>query len=81
MFNVVFYRTKCLAIVDTGTSGIGIPTEYYSSVVESISGNMECKELTCINVAISDFPVVLISIAPDNVFPLLASDYVECYSN
>lgn len=39
---------------------------------------MVCKELTCINVNEEDFPVLTISLAPDNVFPLLPSDYLEC---
>jgi len=39
---------------------------------------MRCKELSCIDVKESDFPVILISLDPDSTFPLLPSDYVEC---
>ena len=39
---------------------------------------MRCKELSCIDVKESDFPVLLISLDPDSTFPLLPSDYVEC---
>ena len=39
---------------------------------------MRCKELSCIDVKESDFPILLISLDPDSTFPLLPSDYVEC---
>eukprot|EP01035_Chromulina_nebulosa_P020003 gene20003-25976_t len=55
VFSICKY-TKCLGIIDSGTSGLGIPTDYYDD----------------------SFPVIYISMAPDNVFPLLPSDYVEC---
>jgi len=67
-----------LAIVDSGTSGIAVPTDYYSTVVSIVTKGKNCKELTCVGVTQDDFPVLLISLAPDNTFPLLPSDYVEC---
>jgi hypothetical protein len=71
---------SCLAIVDSGTSGIAIPTEYYASVVATLTRGKNCKDLTCVNVQQDDFPVLLVSLSPDNTFPLLPSDYVECSS-
>jgi hypothetical protein len=68
----------CLAIVDSGTSGLGIPTEYYDSVLTTVTKGMKCKELSCINVKEDDFPILLISLDPDSTFPLLPSDYVYC---
>lgn len=70
--------SSCLAIVDTGTSGIGIPELYYDNVVSVVTNGLNCKSTTCIGVTANDFPVLMISLAPDNVFPLLPSDYVEC---
>lgn len=76
---VRFYRSvSCLAIIDSGTSGIAIPSEYYDSILAIITGNKDCQELSCVGVTSDDFPVLLISLAPDNVFPLLPSDYTEC---
>jgi hypothetical protein len=64
--------------VDTGTSGIGIPDAYYDIIIKKITSGMSCKELTCVNVNEDDFPVLLVSLAPDNIFPLLPSDYLQC---
>ena len=77
-FSVCSYGTTCLAIVDSGTSGLGIPMEYYQSVLTTVTYGMRCKELSCIGVKESDFPVLLVSLDPDSTFPLLPSDYVEC---
>lgn len=69
---------SCLAIVDSGTSGIAIPSQYYDSVLATLTYGKNCRDLTCVGVSQEDFPVLLISLAPDNTFPLLPSDYVEC---
>jgi hypothetical protein len=71
-------RSTCLAIVDSGTSGLGIPTLYYESILGVVTNGMKCKGVSCINVKESQFPVLLISLDPDSTFPLLPSDYVEC---
>ena len=72
------FRSACLAIVDSGTSGLGIPVEYYKSILKVVTAGMDCIDTSCVNVRISDFPVLLISLDPDSTFPLLPSDYVEC---
>lgn len=77
-YQVCQYGSECLAIVDSGTSGIAIPDEYYDPILSTITAGMDCVELTCVGVKESDFPVLLFSLAPDNVFPLLPSDYIEC---
>lgn len=64
--------------MDSGTSGIGIPTEYFETIVEQVQKGKMCQGLICINVKESDYPVILISLKPDNIFPLLPADYVEC---
>lgn len=71
-------RSACLAIVDSGTSGLGIPTEYYQTILDVITNGMKCKGLLCSSVKESEFPVLLISLDPDSTFPLLPSDYLEC---
>lgn len=74
----VFGSTNCLAIVDSGTSGIAVPVDYYDSLLLYVTLGLDCKGLQCAGVTASSFPVLYISLAPDNVFPLLPSDYVEC---
>ncbi len=68
----------CYAIVDSGTSGIAIPSDYYDTIVDYVIGDLECVDLTCAGVSENDFPILLISLAPDNTFPLLPSDYLSC---
>ena len=68
----------CYAIVDSGTSGIAIPSSYYDIIVDYVIDGLSCVDLTCAGVSEDDFPVLLISLAPDNIFPLLPSDYLSC---
>ncbi len=70
--------TKCLAIVDSGTSGIAIPDDYFDAIVAIVTEGLDCRDLACVGVEESDFPVLWFSLEPDNVFPLLPSDYTEC---
>jgi hypothetical protein len=67
-----------LAIVDSGTSGIAIPSDYYDVVLALLTEGKDCIDLDCAGVTEKDFPVLLISLEPDNVFPLLPADYVLC---
>lgn len=73
-----FGRSSCLAIIDSGTSGIAIPSEYYDNVVNLVTSGKDCVDLSCVGVSVDDFPVLLVSMEPNNVFPLLPSDYTEC---
>lgn len=71
----------CYAIVDSGTSGIAIPAKYFDTVVSEVMRGMKhCStaDLVCSKAKASDFPVIAISLAPDNVLPLLPSDYTSC---
>jgi len=68
----------CYAIVDSGTSGIAVPEEYYSSFVAHVTKGLSCKGITCYYTKQSDFPDLRFGLAPDNTFPLRASDYVSC---
>eukprot|EP01034_Spumella_vulgaris_P027712 gene27712-34475_t len=70
--------STCLAIIDSGTSGIAIPDEYYSSILLSVTSGLDCRETSCVGVTSESFPTLYISLAPDNMFPLLPSDYVVC---
>ena len=67
-----------MAIIDSGTSGIAIPSEYYDSILALVTVGKDCQDLSCVGVKEEDFPVLLISLAPDNVFPMLPTDYTEC---
>jgi hypothetical protein len=70
----------CPAIVDSGTSGLGVPDQYWTAVLGQIMQGKVCDEiaLVCTSTSINEFPVLMISLAPDNKFPLLPSDYVMC---
>ena len=67
--------------MDSGTSGIAIPEEYYYDVLAYVTDGLDCKLDQCVGVTASSFPVLYISLAPDNVFPLLPTDYIECTGN
>lgn len=78
VYSACDYGEVCLAIVDSGTSGIGIPTSYYNSILSMVTAGMDCIDLTCVGVSEDDFPTLLITLDPDNTFPLMPTDYVEC---
>ncbi len=72
---------KCFAIVDSGTSGIAIPDHYFDGAVSAaMQGVKHCSKstLVCKFAKPQDFPVLAISLAPNNVFPLLPTDYLTC---
>ncbi|KAG5192930.1 aspartic peptidase domain-containing protein [Tribonema minus] len=68
----------CLAIVDTGTSGIAVPEVIYGDLVAQVTKGLNCRGTQCIGAKASDFPDLVFSIYPDNVFPLRNEDYVVC---
>jgi len=68
----------CFAIVDTGTSGIGIPEPYFSTVVAIITANLDCDGIVCVNAQVEDFPDFTFHMSPDVILPLRAEDYVIC---
>jgi len=68
----------CFVIVDTGTSGIGIPEPFHDEIVQIITRGLECRGITCFNAQISDFPDFTFYLMPDVELPLRASDYVTC---
>jgi len=70
----------CYAIVDTGTSGIGIPQQFYSEIVEFLTKGMNCQGNICYSTQLADFPDLVFQLASDLVLPLRASDYVTCTS-
>ena len=65
-------------MVDSGTSGIGIPPQLYDRVLRAVTRGHDCKDVVCVARPIDSFPVLLFTLAPDNVFPLLPSDYIDC---
>lgn len=69
---------NCFAIVDTGTSVIGIPEPLFSEVAHRITENLQCHGMICFNAQTSDFPDLIFSFSPDLVLPVRASDYVTC---
>jgi len=78
----VFFETcsfiSCFAIIDTGTSVIGIPEPFYSEVVQRITAKLDCQGLLCFNAKVSDFPDLSFRFYPDLLLPIRASDYVTC---
>ena len=72
------HRIVCVAIVDSGTSGIAVPEEYYWGIINYLTTGMNCKETECAGVSPADFPLLYVVLSPDNVFPLQPTDYIEC---
>lgn len=68
----------CKAIVDTGTSELGIPSPYYQQVMALVTAGLNCKDTTCYSASLDDFPDLRFGLYPDNVLPLRAEDYVSC---
>jgi hypothetical protein len=64
--------------VDSGTSGIAIPSNYFDEIVQLATLGLNCKGIQCAGVSAANFPTLFISLAPDNIFPLRPYDYVEC---
>jgi cathepsin D len=71
-------ETGCLAIVDTGTSGIAIPDEYFGPMLAYVTDGMTCRGTQCVGTRVEDFPNLSIGLYPDNVFPIRNEDYVVC---
>jgi len=71
---------KCHAIVDSGTSGFGIPSAYFSKILGPIIEGKVCdlNLLVCLRTSADKFPVLMITIAPGIKLPILPTDYVMC---
>ena len=57
-FRVCDRMSDCRIIVDTGSSGIGVPGMYYSQVLSALTSNKNCDGATCYNVREDDFPII-----------------------
>ena len=68
----------CKLIVDTGTSGIGIPYRYYGRVMKVLTEGKSCVGVTCVGVREADFPVLMFTLDSSKSFPMLPSDYLLC---
>eukprot|EP00752_Nemacystus_decipiens_P012260 g10867.t1 len=70
----------CYAIVDTGTSGIAVPEDYFYTLSDEITKacGATCKGTTCYNTKGSDFPDLLFELYPSNKFILRGEDYTVC---
>jgi len=70
----------CFAIIDTGSSGIGVPELFFYDIVNAVTKDLDCNGLTCFNTQITDFPELYFIVEPDLVLPLRPNDYVGCSS-
>ena len=43
-----------------------------------VTAGLSCKGTTCYGTSVNQFPDLRFGVSPDNIFPLLASDYVSC---
>ncbi|KAJ8603599.1 hypothetical protein CTAYLR_004854 [Chrysophaeum taylorii] len=76
---VTICRDGCYAIVDSGTSGIAIPDDDYDDLVSLVTKSLpNCHDITCYYAKVTDFPDLMLKLAPDNEFPLRGRDYVSC---
>ncbi len=48
--NRFFTDRECRLIVDTGTSGIGIPYRYYQEILDLLTAGKSCVGVTCVGV-------------------------------
>ena len=74
-------KTLCTsAIVDTGTSGIGIPSNSFHAVRNLIAKDKICdlNLLICLHTSVDEFPVLMLTVGNGIKLPLLPSDYVMC---
>lgn len=52
----------------------------YNDLLAKITTGLNCHGTLCTGVKVEDFPDLIFSIYPDNVFPLRNADYVVCMS-
>ena len=72
----------CRIIVDTGSSGIGVPRMFYDDILAILTQGKSCAGVICENAQLSDFPSLEVELMHSNsVFPLKSSDYVICTGN
>ena len=69
---------NCRLIVDTGTSGIGVPYRYYEKAIKILTEGKSCVGVTCVGVREADFPILIFTLDSSKSFPLLPSDYLLC---
>lgn len=68
----------CYAIIDSGTSLIGIPSDQFDFVLSLITRGLNCTQTLCENVSEDDFPTLRFGMVPDGVFLLTPRDYLVC---
>lgn len=64
--------------MDTGTSEIAVPSDYYQTLMAFITKGLSCHDTVCYSASVEDFPDLVFGLYPDNEFPLRAEDYVAC---
>lgn len=67
----------CTAIADTGTSGLGVPDEYYDDIVKALQGDNFCSDTTCFTSDSKSYPTILIKLGSTQ-YKMLPSDYLLC---
>lgn len=71
--------SPCITIVDSGTSGIGVPTRLFRTFVAAVTqGHICSKDGVCVGKPPSTYPTLTFTLEPDNEFPLLPEDYLQC---
>ena len=73
-------NASCVAIVDTGTTGLGIPSKMFKEVFAVITRGKVCdfNLILCLRSSVDEFPVIMLTFYPDLKLPLLPTDYVMC---
>ena len=81
-YNFCDLMSDCRIVVDTGSSGIGVPRMYYEDLLAILTEDKSCVGVICENVQISDFPSLEVELMESgSSFPLKSSDYVICSGN
>lgn len=69
--------SSCPVLVDTGTSGIGVPSIFYDKVMDAIQGDLDCYQGICSTEKKKDYPDLLFKIGSET-FTLQPQDYLVC---
>jgi hypothetical protein len=72
------FNFRCQAIVDSGTSGLGVPTQDYNDLLAILMGDKSCGEAECYDTDYSHYPTLIFKLEPGHYFTILPSDYLLC---
>lgn len=76
---------KCSAIVDSGTSYLGVPYNHWDKIMNAVTAGKKCRfttgerQMQCTEADRTKYPTLTFRFAPNVLFELKGEEYVECY--